>query len=406
MDGGEGDLINAKIGTSENIVSIENDNIRSLVYARKKVRMNFMYEGLKNLPRNKNWRNGSVFFPLGGVDWQAFNIDDWEFGNHNTSSPTAALAATTANRYRRSNFNAYGYETESFLVIESKSGEQLWMRAETIPVHQGDKVSIGLSFKTTTDLAPGNAFPLRIYIVPSDGSPTEWGLNNNTFWSSGFAGVGITYASGDPSTEWHNVTIESAPIPEDGTLYIALECQFNGGSHSYYKDFTFEYIPYIDGGYRPVRGDFNKYEQTLNIKNVIEEEVFISDSPKKAINGAMFDVLGTDLLNPTWYRYGVSEQKKYSALVALGYYNLKYRKFNKIIGSFKGFNYEHKTGEYIPFGLMTKFEFTEMGDGRQYMCVNPRMNLKTGHWTGTMIEVYKDSNDGTQSPTYEFSYIF
>jgi hypothetical protein len=416
IDGGEGDAINAKIGRSENITSIANDNNLSLVYSRKKIKLSYSYEGLKNLPRNKNWRNGSLLLPIGGVDWRAYQVNDWDFGKVvSLATPGGTLVGTTANHYRRINLDAFGYEKESFIVIESNSGEQIWMRAEPIPVHQNDKVSISISFKCTTNLAPGNAFPLRVWLAPSDGAPTRYGLDfsanypthtGDGKWQSGLQGVGISYVTGDDSREWHSVTVESQPLPEDGTLYIALECQFNGGFESFYKDFTFEYIPYIDGGYRPVKGDYNKYEQALNIKNVVEEDVFISDSPKKAINGALYNVNGTDLLDPTWYRYGTSELKRYTDLVALGYYNLRYRKFRKIIGSFKGFNYEHRTGEYIPFGLMTKFEFVEMGDGRQYMCVNPRMNLKTGLWSGTMIEVYKDSNDGTQAGTYEFNYIF
>lgn len=399
----------AKAGTATDatIFPTLEDQYEGLKFANKSVKYTYRYDPIE-VPKNENWREGDIIIPLGGVDWRAYAVNDWDFGQVvSLATPGGTLAGTTANHYRRSNINAFGFETESFLAVDSVSGEQIWMRAEPIPVVQNDKFIVSVGFKTTSDLSPGTGVPMRVWVAPADGSPTRYGLDPDGTWdSTGIAGVAIAYASGDPSTEWHEVTVESDPIPETGTLYIAIETQFNGGAQSFFREFSFEYLPYIDGGYRPVKGDYNLIDHTISQKKKMEREVFMTDGVRKILKGSMVrenEVLTT----PEWFRWQFPAEDffRFGSFQALKEWWHTRTNCLKVEGSFDQLFFYDTSAAVRHIGLLNLFEFLERGDDKRYMLTNFEVDLKTGIWNGIMIECPSENYD-TVPDTREYNYIF
>jgi hypothetical protein len=422
ISSGTGDTLTARIGRSEIIHSINRDNQKSRKYAQKSVKLTFNYKAPENLVNNQKLTDiGALIVPLSGVGYSAYQMVGWSQykGNAATQTPTSVK-----NAYIKTETDAFGYETERYYVIEHDSTATAGPLDNFIrnnntdfKVHQGDKFSISFQHRLLTDISGGGLIQVATVALLRDGQSgallTDWHfLDRDGIWAISSTPIfrNLTGSTGDEAigSTWFTISIDDATVPVNGTIFV----WFGGGdvndpNESHFKDLQITYTPYINGSYRRVLGDFNSLTQTNNYKNKIEEEIFVSDSPKRILSGAIYESDGLTLATPTWYRYGVTEAKRYTQLVAEALFNLNWRRFRKISGSFRGFDYQATSGIIKPFGLMTKFEFVELADERQYLCINPRMNLKTGQWTGTHIEIFKDGlGDGQQENVHEFNYIF
>jgi hypothetical protein len=82
-----------------------------------------------------------------------------------------------------------------------------------------------------------------------------------------------------------------------------------------------------------------------------------------------------------------------------GRYNQGYRRFYRIEGDFTGLN---------ELSFHKQYNFVDLTPDRKFVFIpSLEMDLLTGNFNGTFVEVYKDSNDGTQTgSTNEFNYIF
>lgn len=417
----QGDTLTAKIGRQEIIHSINADNVQSLKYAQKEAKLTFNYKTPENMVNNQKLTElGSLIAPLSGSGYSAYQLVGWAQYKGNAATQTTT---SVKNAYIKTETDAFGYETDRYYVIEHDSTATagpldnfIRNTNDDFKVHQGDKFSISFLHRLLTDIGGGGLIQVATVALlragQSGASLTDWHfLDRDGIWAIASTPIYRDLAGSTDEgvgTTWFTISIEDATVPVDGTIYI----WFGGGdvndpNESHFKDLQLTYTPYVNGSYRRVTGDYNALTQAANYKNKVDDTVYISDSPKKILAGAIFRSDGVTLATPTWYRYGVTESKRYTQLVAEGLFNLNWRKFRKVQGSFRGFNYQSTSGIERPIGLITKFEFTELGDGRQYLCVNPRMNLKTGHWQGTFIEIFKSGEgDGDQEDDHSFNYIF
>jgi hypothetical protein len=228
-------------------------------------------------------------------------------------------------------------------------------------------------------------------------------LNTNGAWINDVAFY-FTYLdpANDDVTQWKNVTIEAANFPVSGIVKLSLYAwNVDGGNIAEYKDIKVTYIPYVRGSYQELLGDYHLNAQTTNYPDKFEQEVKISDSPKRIIKGAMFaDLSGTNyLIKTSWYRYPNSEVLNFKQAVNYGRYNQGYRRFYKIEGDFTALT---------NLSLHKQYRFVDLTPDRWFVILpSLEMNLITGNSQVVFVEVKKDSNDGTQTGTTdEFNYIF
>ena len=99
-------------------------------------------------------------------------------------------------------------------------------------------------------------------------------------------------------TEWQNVSWDAPPCPTSGNLYVWLY-QFNQTLDSaddvdiWYSNLSFDYVPYVNGSYQKYSGQAHTSEQTVDNKATRENQVYVSDAPKRAMKGCMIKILDT-----------------------------------------------------------------------------------------------------------------
>jgi hypothetical protein len=349
-----------------------------------------------------------------------YTIDNWEQGIIDYFDlPHPAMVPTTKKFWRETYVNQFGVEIENYIKSDTDDNDSthaFWLRSEGIPVYRGDKVGISLSKRFFDDFSSSSSSVFtaaaNVYLVAGS---SAWVLTNNTsgldtgkaIWRKATANLGnslnITYAANQQTNTFASLSVTSEPIPADGTLYIAFDSDgptSNTGPHQYIKDFNFTYYPFILGGYLPLKGDFAMTSQNATLKDVIEEDVYISDSPKKVFQGALYQGNLTDLTTPTWKRYGVNEQRHFKEIGELARYNNNYRRMWKMDGQYDGLKFTPAGNQTIiePLSFHRQFAFPDSSllNGHYFVLVPPlTINYSEGRANMNFVEVLQDgAGDG------------
>lgn len=414
----------AAIGKSEIIYPVNEDQQVASRFALKSVEHEFKYNVWDEIPANSKFDRGTLNTGVSTPTEKYYSIDCWTFAKTNFGNYPVRpnLTNTTGTCFRKSTLNTFGVETMREIVItpEDTSPTSLYdvLESERIPVDFGDIIDISLSFHVETAAGMTGTDVMKVYIIPDDGSPiiqmdnSSGVLTDKIPWVSGVNGLKLQFAGADP-TQYAAFTATSLPIPKTGKMVIS----FYGHNRPtfgkwFYKDFQLTYTPYVAGGYIPITGDYWVRTNPLNYLDTLDNTLGISDSLKKIIKGALLRANGLDLTTMRWYRFGLTEKRHYKELVNLGVYNLKYRRFWKITGSFKGTKFapNNNSGNVQPIGSHRLYRFVDIaGVNKDFVLCTPwRLDVTTGIFNGTFIEVHQDSADGTQEPaaaifTYTFS---
>jgi hypothetical protein len=375
-------------------------------------------------------QNGDDAIPLVLIGtFQDYFIDDWLFGTFFVG-PTAIanLPALGAGidfpAWRRSSSNQFGVEFNREILIEKTTTETQVLQSSAIPVYAGDKLNITFDFKMSFNYNDELRIAVvNVYVIPnSGGSPYWWrdgaGISNR--WrqnGAAFESIFVEYFDGNEKTKvYKSVNLESQSIPVDGVAYVQLLNVMDDGlpNQLYFRNFSLEYIPFIAGGYIQIKGDYAQTSQNANFKDSIDENVFISDSPKKLFQGALYRENLTDLTTPTWHRFNVSEQRHFKELGELARFNNNYRRMWKIDGQFDGLKFNPSSDSPLlePISFHRHFIFPDVSllSGRYFVLVPPlTLNYSEGRADMNFIEVLQeDSDDGnsTGDTHIPLQYIF
>lgn len=432
----------AAVGRDRLIHPVEVSQYISSNFAIKSSRYTYNYKVWPELPTNNKFERGTLFAQGNQADiedmdgdgdvteiigtYKDYTIDGWEQGRVNfLNFPNPPMTPIAKKFFRTSVFDTFGAEIRRNVVCETDdvvNDVQFWLRSEPIPVNFGDKFRIGWAkrhdnnFVSTANAAGvGNA-----YVVSEDNSRVVVLANNELgvalstgIWIDGtdpvfgmFGRLIIKYFPGQSSSEWNSLDVTSPPIPFNGTLYIAHVCEPNVsmvGARQYWKDFSFTYYPYTAGGFVPVKADYAQTSQNANYKDTIDEEVYISDSPKKVFQGALYRENLTDLTTNTWHRYGVNEQRHFKELGELVRYNNNYRRMWRMEGQYDGLKFTPAGNATIiePLSFHRQFSFPDspLLSGRYFVLVPPlNIDYSEGRANMNFMEVLQDGSiDGNST---------
>lgn len=417
-------------------------------FAVKSSKYSYNYSTWPEMPTNSSFERGTLFAsgPAADTDdldndgdtteiigtYNRYTIDNMEQGIVDLFDlPHPAMTPTSKIFYRQSIINQYGVEIQREIVSETEDlgiNFDFWLRTEAVPVYAGDKIRIGLSKRFSNDFSGGGTvftIPAVVYIVVGGDA---YYLDNNVGGAQSDTGRWILavnlsgqlildFAPNQDTRKYGSLSVESMPIPFDGTLYVAFKSDGpsgNTGPLQYLNDFTFEYLPFMAGGYRPVKGDFAMTSQDDRFKDTIDEEVFISDSTKQVLQGSLYRENLTDLTTPTWHRYGVAETRHFKELGELARFNNNYRRMWKIEGQFDGLKFTPANNLTIiePLSFHRQFTFPDHSkmNGHYFVLVPPlTINYSEGRADMNFIEVLQDgSADGNDlgDNHIQIQYIF
>lgn len=423
----------ARIGAKELIYPTDENQFVSQKMAVKTTRTTYKYRIRPELPKNNRFERGggrgsgvanlrayesggeehreiitniTEYFDANETDqpvdttvvygrYQLQTVEGWEFGARTAGDYNALpfnLQPVNEKAYIKKVFNDVGVETDRTVYIEKPlEGAVSWLRSEGIPVVKGDKISISHQFR----YGPGtqnleDTVASNVYIVSRTGNVyySLYSFNGQTGWvrnSLTDSGLKYSYASASPMgsddpdenamQKFQSISVESTLMPISGTLYIVFPIlgNVNIGQYKAIKDFKFEYIPYIASGFAEVSGEYDETTQNKPYIDKTDNEVFIADNPHAVFKGCLLDAEGFPL-TPAFYRMGIDEKRRFNALTNLMRFNLEYRRFLHIEGTFAGLMQAANNNQLnpLPIALHTPYRFMDIpGEDRRFALVPP-----------------------------------
>lgn len=377
-------------------------------FAVKRTRYTYNYKPWPEIPTNNKFERGAEFNSGdagGGDTFKDFTIEGWTYGAKFTSA-LPNLSPTTDKGYRHTVYDTFGVEKERNYILEHfTSGEKI-LQSDPFPVTKGDKINIDFDvryfsggvgtrnvvFAYIVQDGTGMKYYLRRTYSGSIELKAEWQMNT---------GNAIQLQS-DNFLEWCSGRCESPAIPVDGLIYIALASNI-AGNHPQFRNVNIEYLPFVAGGYQQLKGDYSETSQDINFKDVIDQEVFISDSPKKVLQGALYRADLTTLTTPTWKRYGRTEALHFKELGEMVRYNFSRRRCYRIDGPYNGLKYIPADNPLViePLSFHRHHTFPDSPDmsGRYFVLVPPlNIDFSDGRAEMNFVEVMKDGEgDGDQT---------
>lgn len=425
----------AEVGRDKVLEPINISGKLSSRFAVKSVKTGWDYVVWPELPTNNKFERATVFesgdyFDEDDLDgdgdtselvgtYTKATIDSWTYGKF-LNNPTQitnlpALDPTTDIAYRRIIKDQAGNELVREVILENNLDDQhRLLICEAVPCIKGDKFSVTFDAKRTGGSSDGTFDYLCIFVKGAsanrwnllsqdstlpDGGPLVWEDTNLVNPLRRF------YDNGEVITEYVGYNIQPPPIPENGELFICFRNTDSNGTKQYYRNFKFEYFPFIAGGYIQVDGDYWFTEQDLPLQDIIEKKVGISDSIRKLLKGAIYRENLTDLTTTTWHRLGVDESRHYKELINLARFNNEYRRFWQLDATCKGttFSPQDDSTTIEPLGFHRHFYFPRSSElaNRYFILMPPlRIDHGTGRIDATFVETLNASDvlDGGLTP--------
>lgn len=351
--------------------------------------------------------------------------------------PGSATATPASNAFIRIVRDILGNEVERMMVVKLlASPNATYVLSSEVLIDQNDILQLTFSWRTRTATGSGGQMWLTtlIWLTGDDGTfwalgsyqngsisgtPTKWIQTDANFQVGGAV---ITILSDDvPDTlQWTSMEVNTAVLPGvpyaqapvSGKVRIAFVTGNGPGTEFWYKGIAVKILPYLNGGYLQLQGDYNYAESSANILQTKLETVDISDSPKRYFQGALLsNASGDVLLSSSWYRAGFTETLRFCQLMAYLIYTNLYRMVQKIEGTVKGLNYpdQNLLATKHPAGMRNIYNFTDTTTPtKKYMLCSFDKDINSGQWRGVFVETASDDNDpGLAVPDdYEFSYLF
>jgi hypothetical protein len=266
--------------------------------AKKTVSNEFQLRTPLELIRNSGFIRGDFNPIIDAGTFTPYDLDDWVLkertdGVGSVESTSTAFSAFIARAWNGS------YETQRYvqLTIPSTAGVKYIRNSEPLYVDQQDKISVSVDWKWLENKTASGIYNLPVLAVELYGTTSRWTLGNDGKWVNTSAPGAVVYGTFTPAdtdeTKWQSVSVESEPMPESGTLYVWL---FTGNRDSAstfdnvkmcYSNLNVNYIPLINGAYQTFRALRNTVTNPLSYKTKRENQVELTNSPKRHFKGAL-----------------------------------------------------------------------------------------------------------------------
>jgi hypothetical protein len=436
------DVIDKSIGFTEDSKFANADTLLRFVRPHGFVKETFNFSSPLENPCNSDFVRGALTSTISQYE-KRYDLDCWTLL---AGFPGGYISVDGTTVYLQRNFNINGYESERFIVLtprttfESGSSQPTYIESAAIPVLVNDKFSASIDYQLTSftaGLASQRLF--RMILHGNDGSywilgrPSDFaGTDDTPTWydTAGwtlFTGAGKTTVD-FANEDWNSIAWEAPPVPVSGDLFIWIN-QLNQNSAAYdshdirYNNLQFTYIPYINGSYQEVTGQYTEIDRTeTSYLANRDREVFISDSPAPVLKGSMFLLIdGAYWLFPVWFAaapFGNSYPPDTTYLHPYGYiqaYSVwnQYKGYNLTSPAIRGIGINIFAGSVKGLtdvwpDLLHRYTLTDLNQqtiDRYFLLISLEQDWKSCIWTATLIEVYNRVILKSYSDPLSFKYI-
>jgi hypothetical protein len=413
---------------------IEESTVKMYERAYKEIREVYNYNYPKEIIDNIDFSRGDwltpVIVPNKTVEEKSYNgfayrLEDWTAYKGAFGSTTAAQGSAYIIRYFFEDI-----ERERYLELISNTEDEQFAQSNPVPVHALDRFDFSIDYRLSPKaliLGTNNVFKIRLilqgidgvtYILIGDYKEIILGNGDGVKWVPYTGQDGFRfYGSAGSTDEW--VTIKPIddlpPLPVEGNLFVLLP--FSGDDYVHYNNLKFTYTPYINGGYAEYKGQRHKVGHIQGFRAVREEEVFISDAPKKLFKGALFkkNEAGAFVLAGKWYNGAVFPNppdpiyfNTRGRTQAFTIWNQHNRTFRILDSKLDGLL---TTGDVQGNGIPScvhewmHADSTPHTTNKLFLLLHYDMDFYLCSWTGYFMEVLDKGIDKEYASPYEFKYL-
>lgn len=403
-----------------------------LARALEFIKLTYNYEYFKEIICNINFERGALQTTI-SADEKRYAVDCWTLKRGIGPSATTPNCST----YIRRLFND-GYETERYLVITSPASNAApinYQESESFHITQKDKFDFSFDYKWSGNPGTSSSISINIATIRLEGDDgTHWTLDSdgkwyqsNTDWTTFFKALQAEWEVGDEDeTEFRSISVEAKAAPVTGKIYIMLYAMNQLGSSIdnydvHYNNLSLDYKPFINGSYRQFSGQYNKVTVKTDADkyfNNLDEQIYLSDSPRKTFKGALLRYNGTNYeLAGKFYNAAVFHTSpppaeyfhKWSYIQAFSVWNQR----NKIQGiinfsalGLSGNATDAQDRDDTP-GLIHNYlvaTASPHSTNKKFALVSYRMDCRTCKWSGVLMEVLDMVNGKVYLDTHEFKF--
>lgn len=388
---------------------------------------------------NMTFESGAVV--VNTTPTRTFVLDNWTLLRGEPGAYSTVDPACTA-RIERT-YTSADYVDEHYIVITPKtnagniaSTDETYIESEGSGVCIKDKFNASIDWRVLTSPSGANNYFIMLFLIHGDDG-TWWQLGNETiadpttpfkWWNTtvfttntGAGKISINFGAIDAS-EWQTQSIEAPPIPVSGILYVRLhqldQTSVVGDNRDIqYQNFTFEYLPYINGNYRRFTGEQFKMSTSLLTARKFEDEFYLFDAPCKMFKGSLHYLdSGNYLLTSQWVDFAM-EQYAIPDLLNFGYAFLHWQTnaiWNQnrletwILNSF--FWGLDTANGYV--ASIHKFSMPAQSDPlirMNFLILSMRQNWHDCTWQATIAEINDSANvrqgGNSNGENFEFKYL-
>lgn len=392
------DDLTVNVGVDEDIYPIAPEMLRSIRRPFKRTKINFFYRFPDEIICNQSFLRGSIIVPTNN-----YTIDCWTLRAGLAGSTNPA----TASAYRVEVTDIDGNITDNYIVIDvpALAGAHV-LESSPVYLNLSDSIEIGFDVRFPLQgVGPDNKLAINVSVEAAGGIVYYLDSDGNWVTSVGFAGgltyINIPYAAGESLEDWKSVNVRSKQLPAPGILKIWF---YGSGIALSARRTEFKSLEFKirEASKQPgVIGDYDQYEQELNITQSYEEECFVDDSNNRAHKGALF--FNNDLTGDNWYRMDYPAERltfKRHKAIAHAYLNKRYR--NKLEVTMFGL----KAPDGYPVWLQHRIVFVDDAPNKQFMITNlSEVDFANSTWKANLIEVW-DSEDSADIDGHSFGNIY
>lgn len=279
------------------------------------------------------------------------------------------------------------------------------IRTTAYPVNKDDVFSLSFSTREKNTGFKNNAQGIFVRIYKSNGD--YYFLEPNGRWrfqgQGGISNIGKVWERAEDRRFWKDYEIESEPIPENGLLSI----MFTNFGHSrtasnevHFKDLNVDIRTYFNEMLE-VDGYEYKNSQTSELKNLYDNEIFVSKSDNIGTQGAILDTNYAQVAS--WKLSGANDNTAvpFAKYIARGYWRAMYRNYQRMEGRL----FDLYQGSRL-LSLLNTVQFSAITN-KEFMITTLNMDVRQEAAEFTMVELRNTANtdDFTQTGTENFKYL-
>lgn len=314
--------------------------------------------------------------------------------------------APVAERFIRVVKDSTGTELDRALVLRGPTGDSARaIQSEPFEVSQGDKIKFSFSFQT--NVSQSGSITIIFALRLTDGTTNRYVDELPAENGAWIGNIGFNYSlpSGGNTNQIQTVEISSSQIPFDGLIYCYLaQCTFSPQStakETIFRDIRLEYTPFINDSVKII-GHVHNDQQTPDIKNKEDGEIYADDSPRNSIQGTLFlsSFVGNIQKKTTlWHRGGVAESLKLGEITTREQLQWRSEVRTRMDGNFRGLI---QSGKYV--SMLTHFAYAQMA-GLNFLFGNLQIDYRNNQFSCSATELFKDG-EADIADDYTFTYLY